>query len=427
MAIRRTTPLPLPPEEFTRIKATLAPDYGSQLWQGDGQRYLLVRVPHEEPDIVNDLEEAAERVHLGDAEDAQACFLVGNRSTISIPLETLRSLIRQRIAFDRKQAATLRQRMADPRSHTFYQAPDDPRRRLRFAVRIPQEHVTDMDDGDLAELADRVGPDLETPRYRDVHAVHLVAAIDDARIDPDAFAQDLLPRFHDETYRRKQAAQQKRQREAEQRIQDAERRQVLQELERRQARARELSRGIGTTAVVPLRRPDALEEVDAGNIEAKPSRTASRTGPSDADLAALPHSSEFDSDSSSHSTSLSGPGSKPSAELPSRAPPGKPAAWRELAAHLEKQGYDILWEPPEETPGIDMAAERPDDDPQRIIIHFPGNLNLATAEQLLTAARTVQADLALCIAPEADPDAQRRIVATKVKWITPDDVPLLRF
>ena len=49
-------------------------------------------------------------------------------------------------------------------------------------------------------------------------------------------------------------------------------------------------------------------------------------------------------------------------------------------------------------------------------------LHAPDAEEMLAACRALDVDLGLAVAEAADPEAQRRVVATKVRWLRPLDI-----
>src|ERR1051326_7492562 len=83
---RRTSALPLPQSELDRLKATLSPNYGGQVWEGGGARILVVCVPRPEPDLVNDIEAAVEYLGPADTQDLTAALLVGSERTPAAPV-----------------------------------------------------------------------------------------------------------------------------------------------------------------------------------------------------------------------------------------------------------------------------------------------------------------------------------------------------
>ncbi len=93
-----------------------------------------------------------------------------------------------------------------------------------------------------------------------------------------------------------------------------------------------------------------------------------------------------------------------------------------IAQHLMDCGFDVLVRP--ETPGvrIDLAAERPQGSPQRIVLRVEDTLDVAAADKGLELARTLDVDQVVMVAETAEPEAKRRLLATKVNWLTPEDL-----
>lgn len=103
--------------------------------------------------------------------------------------------------------------------------------------------------------------------------------------------------------------------------------------------------------------------------------------------------------------------------------PGVPAALATLEATLRACGYDVLLRPPGH--GIDLAAERPDGDPQRVVAWTPDRLTPELATEAIRAARKLDVDLALVVCDDAEPEGRKRLIATKVRWLQPKDLAQL--
>ncbi|HET6398505.1 MAG TPA: hypothetical protein VFH47_03010, partial [Candidatus Thermoplasmatota archaeon] len=91
-----------------------------------------------------------------------------------------------------------------------------------------------------------------------------------------------------------------------------------------------------------------------------------------------------------------------------------------LRMGLQAAGFDVLARPPVQGHVVHLAAERPDSYPHRVICRSEPRLTMDVALDMLDAARDLGADVALVVAPEADPEAQRRLIATKAKHVTPE-------
>lgn len=204
---RRMSALPLPQAELDKLASTLSPYYGGQVWEGAGARILVVRVPRDEPDLVNDIEQAVEYLSPADTQDLTAALLVGVKRTLAVPTLPFADLMARRVQMDHDQCQDLRRRVPSETGHLVYRHPADPKKVLRLGLRLPHDHVQETSDEDSARWAAELGPGLESGKFNGVRAVYLIARKDDVRIDGDLFFQDLRARVKEENERRSVAAQ----------------------------------------------------------------------------------------------------------------------------------------------------------------------------------------------------------------------------
>lgn len=357
---RRMSALPLPGAELERLKGTLARHYGGTVWEGAGERILVVRVPRGEPDIVNDVEAAVESVSPADTDRITAALLVGDDKTLAVPVHPFAELMAQRVRFDHEQCTSLRTRLA-PSTHLLYKAPGDPRKVLRLGIRVPHPSVQDVDDNDLEQWASTLGEDLDAGRLNGVRAVYLVADQDEVRLDSLVFFQDLRKQAADAKARRDMAAQ----------------------VAARQAAGKPKA---PVVAYAPLR---TIED-DPASPGAASVEPAAATGPA-----------------------------KPS---PPQRPLDDPVL-AALEAELRGSGFDVLLRPPGHA--IDLAAERAQGDPQRVVAWAPERLTPELATQAIRTARQLDVDLALVVCDDAEPEGRKRLIATKVRWLQPKDLAQL--
>ncbi|HUR63198.1 MAG TPA: hypothetical protein VM241_01835 [Candidatus Thermoplasmatota archaeon] len=412
MTVRRMQALDVPAAELERMKQALSPRYGSELWDPDGQALLVVRVPRDEPDLVNDLEGAVDYLSPGDVLAAKVTLFVGHQRSHIIPTPTLQGLMEARAALDRAQADAAR-RALKPGEHQVSQAPSDPRRLHRLLLRLPIAKVADVTEAHLAPFVSALGPLLRTPPLSQVRAVQLVADRDDVRLDADLFFQDLEERWHEERQRHE----------------------LAQALAAQQAAATEAAAAAATaqnllpraplapqpaaprTAVAPLRRPDQGGSWDA--TQAVPLPPLSLPEPPADGMGEVFEVGE--------PLPMARPGgAAPRGATAVQSPPIAPApnpALAGLDARLKALGFTTLPSPGRH--GIDLAAERADGFPNRVIAFLPPVLDAATADRVLAVARTVGVDQALVVCAQADPEARRRLIATKAKWLTAAEIPLL--
>ncbi|HUR62811.1 MAG TPA: hypothetical protein VM286_10690 [Candidatus Thermoplasmatota archaeon] len=431
MTMRRMQALDVPAAEIERMKQALAPRYGSELWDPDGQALLVVRVPRDEPDLVNDLEGAVEYLAPADVQHAKVTLLVGNQKSHIVPTPTLQGLMEARTALDKAEADRAR-RSLKPGQHQVFQAPTDPRRLQRLALRIHAAKVADVTEAHLAPFVASLGPLLRSPELDQVRAVHLVAEGDDVRLDADLFFQDLEEKWHEEQERRALAgalaSQQAARAEA-----------VAAELAAKQAAVREAlpsppppfaplaaQRPPGLTATAPLRHHGSVSAWDASQVAPLPAflpPTPPAIGMGDVFEVGDPVPPRPVASSASPTSAASPASPRPAAAA--KAPPAwtpNPAVLAWLEKRLKTLGFDTLGDPGRH--GIAMAAER-DGFPSRVIVFQAAALDLPMVERVLSTAKAVAADQALVVCETADPEARRRLIATRVKWVTPGEIPSL--
>jgi len=95
-----------------------------------------------------------------------------------------------------------------------------------------------------------------------------------------------------------------------------------------------------------------------------------------------------------------------------------------MKERLVEAGFDVLVAPPGKH-ALDLAAERAGGEIQRVIVRLPPHLTAEVAQQVLAATRALDVDLALVVCSEADAAARRAFIATKARWLHPDDLPHL--
>lgn len=537
MAIQRAAALPAPAPEVSQARATLARRYGATVWDGPDRRVLLVRTPGKEPDPVNHVEEAVEFLRPDDVKGITHCLLVGDEAVAQVYTRPLQDLMRQREAFDRGMAASWRERLPGTLSHVLFQAPEDPRRRWRLAVRIPAGSIQELDEAVLEDLADAMGPELETSRMKQVCAVYLIASHDDVRLEADLFLQEMTTTWQDEDRRRRAELAQAQRRDEERRRKEAERRRIVAEMERK------MSRSAASARAAPVRRGGSTASGARAGLPADPQDARGTAGSAAADAGANAGSPLSDARSGaarplaeSTATITARPEVRHLRDQVDRLPagpwlPDNAPAGLEAAAHLVEQqdeqaaavdkldelrdrvdravkaapvpssrmrgragvgrttasggtpttgraasgdraasrdrmaapdrtaglrraspgaapddgatvsnearpistrlvpardflvaaGFEVL-EAPATTHAIDLAAERAEGDPQRVVVRVVERLDPEVAKGLLKTARELEVDLVLCVADHVDPEGKRLLVATKIKVIGPADL-----
>lgn len=439
MALRTRAPVPVPAAELRALLDRLPNAYASSLWYGGGQAVLVARVPRTEPDLIEDVERVVEHAHPDHVHEADQCLLVGTERIHGVPMTPLKSLMADRVAFDRRQCSTLRTQLADTRIHTLYRAPDDPQRRLRLALRVPGEHVTDVDEDDLDLFVDRLGPLLDVGELDGLHCVYVIANRDDVRLEADAFLADLLEKWRDPDRQERLAEARRTKREERDRHQQGAR----QEGTAGQAPQQAPPSGSGTDDPSTAAPPGPEAPVPATASDDPPEPTGRRdaapdgrpvaeaehrlTARTEEDFRSIQHqvdaleaegwdASPLDASSSDRRTV---PVTLPHEDTDS---PGLDR----LRAVLERHGFDVLVRPEVPDHDVDLAAERPDGDPQRIIVVERDRIDGDDARALVAAGRALDADRVLALCDEVTSEAERRLVATMVRTVAPADLGDLR-
>ncbi len=411
MAPARLGTVPIPSPDLAQLRNNLAPQYGAHVWQEDeaGQRILVVRVPRDEPDMVNDIEAAIEYLNIADTRELDQVLLVGGRRIHAVPPRLIEDRMVERAHSDREQAARLRQILTKAEPIRLYRDPRDTHKLLRLGVLVPRATVQEVKDEDLARIADRLGTKLEDGKLRGVRAVYLVAERDDVRLEADMFFAELQEHWsREERLRRTQEEL-----EARNRVKETERRRLLRDLERRfPPEPRVTYAPVRRTSESHLesRRPrDAPKEaVDTTRLAA-----SSQTAPAEGDpIRPVLRQAQAPPERAASSRQVAGAGTQ-EAQAP---------GWSRLLSRMEAAGYQLLPHPDVPGHAIDLAAERRDGYPERVVAVFPPRLTVPVADALLATSRALGVDLALAVCEAADPEARKRLVATKVKWVAPHDL-----
>lgn len=432
MAIPRTVPVPVPPEELQRARDQLAP-YGSLVWEDEHHRTLIVRVPGEQPDPVNHLEKAIDHISPGDARGITHVLLVADRRAEAVPPQPVRDLMSDRVAFDRRECARLRDELG-PHDHFFYTATGDPRRLARLALRLPRTSVHGLEDEDLDAFTTTLGPRLAAGQAKGVRAVYLIADRDDVRLDPDLFLPDLQARWSDADRRRRLLEDTDRAERTHRVRKETEHQRLLRDLQRRFGENEGFDTERRGTVRAPLRRGPAPEATAAmpsppaqrpARQDAPPARPTGPPAP-EVPTRSLGPGYEVAPEPGALYDAVRHQQHEPGPEAAARGPAGLPPTWAAMQMRLETHGYRVMARPPAQGHRVDLAAERPGVHPERIIVRFPERLDQAEAQAMLGAAKDLGADLAMAVTEHADPEALRLLVATKGRWVAAHDVASIR-
>ncbi len=406
----------VPAQAIGELRQQMARKYGARLVDEGDRQVLLIRVPRGEPDPVNDVEAAVDYLDPGDVEQATHCILVGDERISQVYASPLKDLMKERLRFDAQEINQQRAQLPGTLCHNLYRSPADPRRRWRLAVRLPMESVRDLDETTLEELADQIGAKSNQAAFDQLATVYLIAAQDEVCMDPELFVQELRKAWADEDRRRRLLAEHEAKLEAQARRAQAERRALLKDLEGkfRAPTQPATRRRLDTRGRDDSPRMAAVASAEA-DVEAVRPRMAQGSVLPEVDRAVATQQREVDT--LTHRVDA----------LTRRAQdlrPGDDVA-DAVARKLTLDGYDVLIEPDTPYP-IDIAAERPGGPMQRIVFRLAPRLTSSEATELLRMAKELDVDQVFCVAEQADEEAKRRLVATKVTWFRPHELGTLR-
>ncbi len=382
MPQRHRGPLPVPTPELVRLQGMLNP-FESTLWEGGGHHIFVARVTAAEPDLVNDIESIVDLAAPTHVEQAEAALVLTPRNVHAIPMDPLRHLMADRVAFDARHAARLRQEIPTTAGVRLFRATDDPKRRLRLAIRIAQESVAHMDDDDLLDAAEALGSELERG-LTDVHCVYLIAARDHVRLRPGDIVDELLEKW-DDPARRERLAQERLQAQMEaEEARRAAKKQLDDELRARFSQK---------VAHAPVKRLDApiLEREDT--ITARP-------GVDFEDVRRRVDALEWRVSEASVAVQEMVP--RPRDDSPAADPVDA------LQQRLQALGYATRLRP--QVPGfqVAMAAERVAA-PGRVLAFDSHHVTAAVARRVRQAATTLPVDCVLILSDKVDRAARKHL------------------
>jgi hypothetical protein len=423
VAVRTKAALPIPQETIADLQTELSTQYGSCVWEGQGNQVLVIRVPRDEPDMIADMEQAVETIAPAHVTDARHCVLVGGRKIIAVPMEPMRQLMARRVQLDQKQVQALRLVLPGTLATHLYRSPDDPKRRLRLGVGLPMERVVDAEDRDFDELARLLGPEITARKLDGLHCVYLVSSSDHVRLQPDAFVDDILSKWQNEEHLAGIARERAEKERAEKARRINDREKLLETLEVK--KSRRVVRAPMTNALI-----EAESEVTASAREPFPQRVE-RLRERHAEFTSqvrevqqTPRSTlKHPATRNLHDNvdALTGRVHEAESEYEPEITATETRIGRrthsDVHQMLERNGYQVLDAP--DVPGYELsaAAERAGAYPQRLIILETSRFTMEDAETLLDASRALGPDMALAIGEQIDNEARGLILASKVKWV----------
>lgn len=355
-------------EEFAQIRAELDAPYKFHLLAREDQRILFLRTTRAEPDPVSDLEACLERVPDAALRELQHIVLVGTNGNLHLPASVGRPLFERREALDHAAVGHLRATLASDYGVGLHRVAGDPAGLLRLGLRIPRLRCLDLTEPDLRGLADALGPLLDDGTAETAAVGYIVADHDHVRLLAGELISDLAPRWEDEKKQR---------------------------LDRAVAPA-----PVAKTEPAPPEPPLVAPPI----ARRKPKRTI-RVKPV-VDL-------EFNVDATPPEVDYD--------------PAVLNAAIAQLEHLLQARGFEVMRNVAHGTDHFPLAAERTAGYPRRVLVRTFGRFGRPEALDSIRLARELEADLLLAINDHPDDDAVRRTVATKVKVLTPRDVPDFRF
>ncbi len=413
---------PLPPRELAELRDKLERTWGHTSIPTPSGPLLAVRVPTEEPDLLQDLETATDHLPPLELSGYRGAILVGDRAHLGVSIDMLHSLVDSRREVEAGWLAGHRKRLMSW-EFQITRLPSDAERRLRAVIRVAVTRVAEMGErefDELAEILPRVkaaSPGQCRPAF-----AYLIAHEDHVRIEGGRFFSELERRAQRIQERRNNAAKQKREESYEiarghiARIEEQNKRSSSRPHERR------------TSAHRYRREPRAVAP------EPRPARTEPRStrhrheAPASQEVAREPRAP-----SPRHETGPRGP----SPQAP--APPRRASAdSRFLAAerhagqvdHLKKllqeAGYETRHRLVVDEVPLALAAARPEGYPRRVLVSFHQRLGPDEARRILRVTRGAGAELAVVVAEQIEEGVDRVTLATNLKVIAPEAVMGLR-
>ncbi|HLE47879.1 MAG TPA: hypothetical protein VI818_06240 [Candidatus Thermoplasmatota archaeon] len=361
MPLIKSDPLSITRDELNALRLRLNEAYQFELINREEQRLLFLRSPRREPDPVTDVEECIERMPDWALTDLHDIFLLGDVGSFHLPATSIRPILERRQRID----ATILQHWRD-NLDTHYglgleRVVGDPQNLVRLGVRIPQPRISDLSEADLVRIARVAGPLLASGESPTVRLVYILAEEGHVRMSGDDFFADIQPRW--------------------------------EELQR-----------------IPPPPPPTAEEAPLAETLPPPPPRAPRRRPTRVLNVRPAVDFETQADASLN----------PEYDLSKLS-----EAETALERLFEERNFRLRRHVAHETVTYAFAAERAAGYPRRVVVKTYARFGRDEAETMLREVRDLDADLVVVVALDADDEARRRTITTKVKVIKPDEVSAL--
>lgn len=367
MPLLKSDAPPIPPEEVEAIRARLAEPYDHEVVERDERRFLFLRSATETPDPVADLEAGFEIVPVWVVKGLSDVFLLGRRADLHIPGSIARPVFDRRTQLDAVLARETTETVDVHYGLRIHRTAADPHGATRLLARVPRAHCTELQEADLLELARRVGPLHESGQLRGVRTVHLVAEGDHVRFRARDFLGDLLDRFR--------------------LMRESEEAARFEAAKRSQQEAFQAQR--------------AADEAERQRIAALP--------PPPKPVVDITPAFEL--------------------EVQVDALPAAAAGWHttedaetSFANHLVELGYEIARAPFLPDSPFTLEARRSSLYPHKLGLLVRGRFDRPEADEAVRLVRERGLDLLLVASPEPNPEALKRVAASRVQVLRPADL-----
>jgi hypothetical protein len=412
---------PIPSTELAGLRDSLERSFGHNSVSTPSGPLLVVRVPVPQPDLIRDLEAAADHLPPLDLQGYRGAVLIGDQAQLGVSIDMLRSLLSTRMEAEIRWLEQRRSELA-PWDFTVARLPSDAHRRLRVILHVDRKQVSGMMEKDFDHLAGLL-PQIRsrcpggcTPAF-----VYLVAQEDHVRIEGERFFGELEARLERVRRRNDQAERRKR----EETYQIA--RGHIARIEERRAQ-QQRTRGPPADLLPTRTRADRYRTHTASPLEQTPvgrKKSVEDLGPSQGSrtkpplMPGSPAQRRRDDAGGGRSVSLSN-------DPLFRGAMRYTQQVDHLRGLLKDAGYETKERLVVDAVPLALAAARPEGYPRRVLATFYDRLGVDDARRILRVARGASAELALIITPETEDGVDRVTLATNLKVIAPEAVAGLR-
>ncbi len=455
---------PLPQKELTALRDSLSRDWGHRTITTSSGPLLVMRVPAGKPDLLNHLETATDALPPLDFSEYRGAVMIGDEAHLGVSIDMLHSLVDTRRATEANWLAQHRPQL--PAGGFMVQRlPSDPQRRLRAVIRVDVDRVTQLGEADFDELATLLEPiKQESPGQCRPAFAYLVAHEDHVRIEGGRFFSELEQRARRAREREERTRHRKREESYETalghiaRIEERNKRRKTPDpfassrsdrfdpplRSTRAARSSYSARSTRSTHLPYSARSTDTTRTTPPPVERAPAdrttRTRHKTRRERPSFEVPPAYRDHERPAHEETRQRTGPRTDLAPRETTRAPIEPPAPsdphfasvdahpeqYEHLKTLLRDAGYETRERFVVDGVPLALAAARPEGYPRRVLVAFSARLEEDEARRMLRVARSVGAELALAITPDAAAGVERVTLATNLKVIAPDAVMQLR-